>query len=238
MSSLESSGHNGPGKRSVRSFVIRGGRLTPGQERAIDRLWPKYGIDITADSGKLDLEQLFGREAAVIAEIGFGNGDATWQTALAYPEENFIGIEVHRPGVGRLLMALEKHRIPNVRIACQDAVEFMGENIPAASLAGIRIYFPDPWPKKRHHKRRIVQPAFVQQLAVTMKPGGILHLATDWKPYAEHMTQVLAGSPEFRNLAESGVYSHKPDWRPETHFEKRGRRLGHEVFDLLYERLP
>ena len=226
-----------PGKRPVRSFVIRGGRLTPGQERAIDRLWPEFGIDAEPGSGPLDFEKLFGRRAPVIAEIGFGNGDATWQTALAHPGQNFIGIEVHRPGVGRLLMALEKHQIFNVRIACQDAVEFLAESVPPASLDGIRIYFPDPWPKKRHHKRRIVQPEFVARLAACLKPGGVLHLATDWAPYAEHMTEVLTDIPSFRNLAAEGHYSPRPDWRPETHFEKRGRRLGHDVFDLLYERL-
>ena len=224
------------GRRPVRSFVIRGGRLTPGQERAIDRLWPKFGIDKKSQAGRLDFEQVFGRKAPVIAEIGFGNGDATWQTAQAHPEQNFIGIEVHRPGVGRLLMALEECDLSNVRIACEDAVEFLDEHIAPASLDGIRIYFPDPWPKKRHHKRRIVQPGFIQQLARCMKPGAILHLATDWKPYAEHMSEVLTGSSEFRNLAEEGDYCPKPDWRPETHFERRGKRLGHEVFDLLYER--
>ena len=238
MSGPDPTGQSRPGKRPVRSFVIRGGRLTPGQERAIDRLWPEFGIDVAPGSGTLDLEALFHRRAPVIAEIGFGNGNATWQTALAHPDEDFIGIEVHRPGVGRLLMALEKHRISNVRIACQDAVEFVAEHIPPASLAGIRIYFPDPWPKTRHHKRRIVQPAFIRQVAASLKPGGILHLATDWAPYAEHMTGVLAGSSEFRNLSESGDYCPRPEWRPETHFEKRGLRLGHEVFDLLYERVP
>lgn len=236
MSGPDPTGQMRPGNRPVRSFVIRGGRLTPGQEKAIDRLWPAFGIDTTAETGRLDFGALFGRNAPVIAEIGFGNGDATWQTALAHPEQNFIGIEVHRPGVGRLLMALEKHEIPNVRIACLDAVDFMGEHIPSASLDGIRIYFPDPWPKKRHHKRRIIQPDFVEVLASALKPGGILHMATDWAPYAEHMVEVLAGNGNFHNLAEAGPYSPKPDWRPETHFERRGKRLGHGVFDLLYEK--
>jgi tRNA (guanine-N7-)-methyltransferase len=217
--------------------VIRGGRLTPGQERAIDRLWSDYGIDAPEGSGHLDYEILFGRKAPVIAEIGFGNGEATWKTALAHPDQDFIGIEVHQPGVGRLLMALEEHGLTNVRIACEDAVAFMDEHIAPASLDGIRIYFPDPWPKKRHHKRRIVQPDFLARLATCMKPGAILHLATDWAPYAEHMTEVLSASAQFRNLAEKGHYCPKPGWRPETHFERRGRRLGHEVFDLLYERL-
>ena len=217
--------------------MIRGGRLTPGQEKAIERLWPQFGVDAQEGGGHLDYTELFGRAAPVIAEIGFGNGEATWKTAQSHPDQNFIGIEVHRPGVGRLLMALEEHELENVRIACEDAVEFMDEHIAPASLDGIRIYFPDPWPKKRHHKRRIVQPDFLARLAVCMKPGAILHLATDWAPYAEHMTEVLAQSKEFRNLAKDGDYCPKPDWRPETHFERRGVRLGHEVFDLLYERV-
>lgn len=231
-------GQSRAGKRPVRSFVIRGGRLTPGQEKAIDRLWPRYGIDASPGAGPISYPDLFGRTAPVIVEIGFGNGDATWQTAAAYPEQDFIGIEVHRPGVGRLLMALEKNEISNVRIACQDAVEFMAQSVPPASLAGIRIYFPDPWPKKRHHKRRIIQPPFVAQLARSLKPGAILHLATDWKPYAEHMTEVLAGSDQFTNLAKEGDYCPRPEWRPQTHFETRGQRLGHDVFDLMYQRQP
>lgn len=237
MTGPDPTGQNRPGKRPVRSFVIRGGRLTSAQERALDQLWPKFGIDSENDRGRLCFTELFGREAPVIVEIGFGNGDATWQTAAAYPEQDFLGIEVHRPGVGRLLMALEEKEIPNVRIACEDAVDFMADCIPPASLMGIRIYFPDPWPKKRHHKRRIIQPPFVKQLVSYMKPGAILHLATDWAPYAEHMTEVLSSSNQLRNMAEDGVYCSRPDWRPQTHFETRGQRLGHDVFDLLYERL-
>jgi tRNA (guanine-N7-)-methyltransferase len=179
---------------------------------------------------------LFGRQAPVIVEIGFGNGEATWRVARDYPEENFIGVEVHRPGVGHLLLALREHGVSNVRIACQDAVEFLCDFVPRASLAGVRIFFPDPWPKKRHHKRRLIQPAFVEALAVVMAPGAILHLATDWEPYAEHMTDVLAGSTAFLNRAEQGAFSPRPEWRPETRYERRGRRLGHPVYDLLYER--
>jgi tRNA (guanine-N7-)-methyltransferase len=236
MSGPDPTGRTQAGKRPVRSYVIRGGRLTSGQARALERLWPRYGIEGDGGRGPLDFAALFGREAEVIVEIGFGNGEATWRTALAHPEQDFIGVEVHRPGVGRLLMALEEHAIGNVRIACQDAVEFMRESVPPASLAGVRIYFPDPWPKKRHHKRRLVQPEFVDTLAGSLAPGGVLHIATDWAPYAEYMTEVLSTRPSFRNLAASGDYSARPDWRPQTRYERRGVRLGHRVYDLLYER--
>ena len=152
------------------------------------------------------------------------------------PDRNFIGVEVHQPGVGHLLMALDANGIDNVRIACEDAVPFFQQRIPAGSLAGIRIYFPDPWPKKRHHKRRIIQPEFVKQLARSMAKGGIVHLATDWQPYAEHMLEVMQSSPEFGNLSPTGDYSERPKWRPYTKYEQRGVRLGHEVRDMLFER--
>lgn len=235
MSAPDSTGQTGAGKRPIRTYVIRGGRLTAGQARALEELWPRFGVE--PGETPLDFESLFGRRAPVIVEIGFGNGEATWRTAQAYPDQDFLGIEVHPPGVGRLLLALEEHAITNVRIAREDAVEFMRDHIPPGALAGIRIYFPDPWPKKRHHKRRIVQPEFVAQLAGVLEPGGVLHLATDWAPYAEHMTEVLRASPEFRNLAASGEYCQRPEWRPETRYERRGLNLGHRVFDLLYERL-
>jgi tRNA (guanine-N7-)-methyltransferase len=210
--------------------------MTSGQAKALEELWPKYGIETDGSASPLDFPALFGRQAPVIVEIGFGNGEATWRVARDYPEENFIGVEVHRPGVGHLLLALREHGVSNVRIACQDAVEFLCDFVPRASLAGVRIFFPDPWPKKRHHKRRLIQPAFVEALAVVMAPGAILHLATDWEPYAEHMTDVLAGSTAFLNRAEQGAFSPRPEWRPETRYERRGRRLGHPVYDLLYER--
>lgn len=236
MSGPDTTGQTRAGRRPVRSYVIRGGRLTSGQARALERLWPQYGIETDGVHGPLDFTELFGREAEVIVEIGFGNGEATWRTALAHPEQDFIGVEVHRPGVGRLLMALKEHAIENVRIACQDAVDFMHTLVPQASLAGVRIYFPDPWPKKRHHKRRLVQPRFVDILARGMAPGAVLHIATDWAPYAEHMTEVLDANPSFCNLARSGDYSARPDWRPETRYERRGVKLGHRVYDLVYER--
>lgn len=230
-------GQPGARERPVRSYVIRGGRLTSGQARALDELWPKFGIEWRPGDPPIDFESLFGRRAPVIVEIGFGNGEATWRTAQAHPEQDFIGIEVHRPGVGRLLLALEENRLGNVRIACEDAVEFMQAAVPPASLDGVRLYFPDPWPKKRHHKRRLVQPPFVATLAAAMAPGAVLHLATDWTPYAEAMLEVLDAHPRLRNLAGAERFSPRPEWRPETRYERRGKSLGHRVHDLLYERV-
>jgi len=216
----------------VRSYVLRGGRLTAGQERALRELWPRFGIE--NDDGLLDLDQLFGSNAPVILEIGFGNGEATWQMASAHPEENYIAVEVHQPGVGHLLLKIEEHGIENIRIACADATEFLRNRVPEESLGGVRIYFPDPWPKKRHHKRRIIQPSFVRALASRMRLGAILHLATDWEPYAEHMLEVIGGVEGLTNLSASDGFSDKPEWRPETKYEKRGERLGHTVKDLLF----
>ena len=220
--------------RSIRSFVLRKGRLTIAQQHALDELWPHYGIE--RGETVLDIDDHFDRPAEVIVEIGFGNGESTWQMAQQEPEKNFIGIEVHEPGVGQLLMALEEHHIDNVRIACEDAVVFLQQRIADDSLAGIRIFFADPWPKKRHHKRRIIQPAFVSQLARCIRKGGILHLATDWQPYAVHMLEIMRLSTGFTNLSANGDYCERPDWRPYTRYEERGERLGHEVRDLLYQR--
>jgi tRNA (guanine-N7-)-methyltransferase len=220
--------------RPVRSFVLRGGRLTEGQKRALEELWPCFGIE--PGESELDFAILFGNDHPVIVEIGFGNGDATWRMASAHPEENYLGVEVHRPGVGRLLLMLEEHDIHNVRIACEDAVDFLGKRVPRASLEGVRIYFPDPWPKKRHHKRRIIQRPFVDLLAQKLKPGGILHMATDWGAYAEHMLEIMQQAPEFENLSPSGGACPQPQWRPSTKYEKRGERLGHAVSDLLFRR--
>jgi tRNA (guanine-N7-)-methyltransferase len=221
-------------RRPVRSYVLRGGRLTEGQKRALEELWPRFGIE--DGNSILDLEALFGNQAPVIMEIGFGNGDATWQMAIACPQENYLGVEVHRPGVGRLLLNIEKHGIENIRIVCADAIDFLRHRIPERSLAGVRIYFPDPWPKKRHHKRRIIQPEFVRLLASRMRSGARLHLATDWEPYADHMLEVLESGAGFVNLAGKGNFHRRPNWRPETKYEKRGDRLGHQVKDLLFAR--
>ena len=222
--------------RPVRSYVLRGGRVTDGQQRALDELWPRYGIP--DGRSELDLTAIFGNGHPVIAEIGFGNGEATWRMAHSHPEENFLGIEVHRAGIGRLLLALEERGIGNVRVACADAVDFLRQRIAPGALAGVRIYFPDPWPKKRHHKRRLVQPAFVALLASRMGEGAILHLATDWAPYAEHMLEVLHAAPEFENLAADGGTCQRPGWRPRTKYEQRGERLGHAVFDIVFRRRP
>lgn len=222
-------------KRSIRSFVLRGGRLTVAQRHALDELWPHYGIE--PGEAPLDCDDCFARPADVIVEIGFGNGESTWRMAQQEPNINFIAIDVHKPGVGQLLMALDANGIENVRIAREDAVPFLQRRMVTGSLAGVRIYFPDPWPKKRHHKRRLIQPEFVSQMARCLATGGILHLATDWQPYAQHMLEVLQSSAEFVNLSPSGDYCERPQWRPHTKYEQRGERLGHEVRDLLYQKL-
>ena len=218
--------------RPVRSYVLRGGRLTDGQRRALEDLWPRWGV--ADDEDVLNFAELFGNAAPVILEIGFGNGSATWRMAEAEPQHNFLGVEVHRPGVGRLLLQLAERGIGNVRVACTDAVELLRRRVPAASLAGVRIYFPDPWPKKR----RIVQPAFVDLLAARMAPGAVLHLATDWAPYAEHMRDVMSGAAAFEPQFAGSGSGCRPDWRPETKYERRGERLGHSVYDLVYLHRP
>ncbi len=224
--------------RAVRSFVLRSGRLTEGQQRAMDELLPRFSVsnrDANRD-GCIDFASLFGNRRPVILEIGFGNGDATWQMARQNPLENFIGVEVHKPGVGHLLLKLEENTIENVRIACEDGVEFLRRRVASGSLQGLRLYFPDPWPKKRHHKRRIVQPEFVSLLAEKLSAGGIVHFATDWQNYAEQMLDLLQRNPAFENLSERGDYCPRPPWRPLTKYEKRGQKLGHGVYDLLFRR--
>ena len=220
--------------RRVRSFVLRGGRLTQGQKRALDQLWPRYGIESMPE--KLDFFQLFGNQNPVIIDIGFGNGESTWQMAKVHPAENLLAVEVHLPGVGHLLLKLEEHHLENVRVACADAVELLQSRVADGVLSGARLYFPDPWPKKRHHKRRIVQAEFVKLLERKIKPGGLLHLASDWMPYAEHMLQVMEASTVFENCAPSGGFYPRPDWRVQTKYEARGQRLEHRVHDLMYRR--
>jgi len=223
-------------RRPVRSYVLRTGRLTEGQKRALGELLPVFGVEGQGET--LDLAALFGNGNPVILEIGFGDGEATWRMAKDHPEENFIGVEVHPPGVGHLLLALEREAIRNVRVVCHDAVEFLENRVPDHSLAGVRLFFPDPWPKKRHYKRRIVKPAFMELLARKMRAGAILHMATDWFPYAEHALNVMRRAGEFENLSHQGTFSTRPAWRPQTKYEWRGERLGHEVRDLLFRRLP
>jgi len=220
--------------RTVRSFVRREGRLTPGQERALEHLWPQYGIDEA--EGLLDLDTLFGRTAPIVFEIGFGNGSSLAEMAAKQPDTNFIGVEVHRPGVGHLLQLIEEQGLTNCRVACTDAVELLKYRISDNSLDRLQLYFPDPWHKKRHHKRRIIQPAFVTLLSQKIKPGGHLHMATDWQHYAEQMLDDLSQNNDFKNCADDSGYIPRPDYRPLTKFEQRGQRLGHGVWDLLFVR--
>ena len=198
-------------------------------------MWPEFGIE--HGDTVLEFDQLFGRSAEVIVEIGFGNGTSTWQMAQLEADRNFIGIEVHEPGVGQLLLALQRHGLTNVRLVRGDAVPFLQQRIAPGSLAGVRVYFPDPWPKRRHHKRRIIQPEFISQLARCITNHGILHLATDWQAYADHMLEVMQASPDFANLSATGDYCDRPGWRPHTKYELRGENLGHAVRDLLFEKL-
>ena len=219
--------------RRIRSFVRREGRLTPGQSRALERWWPEYGLPETDE--QLDFARLFGRHAPTLLEIGFGNGDALLEMAQRHPGWNFIGIEVHRPGVGHLLKSVGELGLPNLRVSSRDAIEVLENQVPDASLDRVMLYFPDPWPKKRHHKRRIVQPPFVRLVARKLAPGGEFHLATDWENYAEHMREVLEATAEFENVSPE-MYALRPEDRPLTKFERRGQRLGHNVRDLVYRR--
>jgi len=220
--------------RPIRSFVTRAGRITPAQERALATLWPKYGVE--AGAAPLDFAALFGRAASRTVEIGFGNGENLIALAEAHPERDYLGIEVHRPGVGRLLLALEERQLSNVRVICRDAVEVLERQIAPGSLAEILILFPDPWPKKRHHKRRLIQPPFVALLTRALARDGVLRLATDWQPYAVEMLEVLEAAAQLRNLAADRGFVVRPPERPPTRFERRGERLGHEVWDLAYRR--
>jgi tRNA (guanine-N7-)-methyltransferase len=221
-----------PPARAIRSFVTRAGRLTDAQQRALRELWPRYGVAFEAKL--LELDALFGRRAARVVEIGFGNGDHLAALAAARPEQDLLGIEVHRPGVGRLLLAIHERGLTNLRIVCHDAVAVFEEQIPPHSLDEVFILFPDPWMKKRHHKRRLIQPAFVAVLTERLKAGGLLRLATDWQPYAEQMLQVLDAVPQLTNLAGNERFMPRPEARERTRFEARGERLGHPVWDLGY----
>ncbi len=221
-------------RRRIRSFVRREGRITPSQKVALEQLWPRYGIDLNGQM--LDWTQMFGRDAPRVLEIGFGNGESLLAQALAHPEQDYLGIEVHRPGVGRLLTRLAEHNLDNVRVICADAVEILDRHLAPASVDCVELYFADPWPKSRHHKRRIVQTGFADLVAQVLKPGGRWLLATDWAPYAEHMLAVLNKHPEFANLSTAGDFVPRPPERMLTRFEQRGLKLGHEVFDLAYRR--
>ena len=237
--------------RPIRSFVRREGRLTRGQQRAIDDLWAQFGVNsagpdtleadrIARAEPILELDSLFGRAPAsgrqTVLEIGFGNGASLAEMAAAHPENDYLGIEVHRPGVGNLIRLLAERDLHNVRVVCDDAVQILKHRLPDACLDRVQLFFPDPWHKKRHHKRRIVSPEFAALIARKLKPGGIFHLATDWQDYAEQMMEVLSAAPDYQNLAGANAYSPRPDWRPLTKFEQRGQRLGHGVWDLLFTR--
>jgi tRNA (guanine-N7-)-methyltransferase len=223
-----------PPRRAIRSFVVRAGRMTVAQERAWTELWPRFGLE-SADA-PLDLAAVFGRDAPRTLEIGFGNGESLVSLAAEHPERDLLGIEVHRPGVGHLLLRIEELGLRNLRVICRDAVEVLERCIAEASLDEVLLYFPDPWPKKRHHKRRIVQPGFVALVASRLRPGGVLRMATDWQPYAEHMLAIAGACATLRNDSAEGDYVPRPASRPVTRFERRGQRLGHGVWDLAFRR--
>jgi len=217
--------------RPVRSFVLRQGRLTRGQQQALENIWPIYGIE--REDSLLKNEHLFPKPQPLTLEIGFGDGVSLAAMAEDAPDKNFIGIEVHTPGVGRLLHLIEDKGLKNVRVMDDDAVEIIKHRVPEDSLDRVQLFFPDPWHKKRHNKRRIVQPDFVSLVASRLKPEGVFHLATDWEEYAEHMAEVMEASEDFKSISDS-PFSAKPKERSETKFERRGLKLGHGVWDLLY----
>jgi len=221
--------------RSIRSFVMRAGRLGPGQARALAELGPRYVLPYVETT--FDFAAAFGRDAPRVLEIGFGMGDATAAIAAALPGTDFIGVEVHTPGVGALLKRIGEQQLGNLRLIQHDAVEVLQRMIAPASLTGVHVFFPDPWHKKKHHKRRLIQGEFVRLLASRLRDGGYLHCATDWQPYAEQMLEVLDAEPALANSAGAG-YAAKPAYRPLTKFENRGLKLGHGVWDLVYTKRP
>jgi tRNA (guanine-N7-)-methyltransferase len=220
--------------RAIRSFVVRAGRMTTAQERAWQDLWPRYGIETTG--AQIDFAAEFGCTAPVTLEIGFGNGESLVALASAHPERSFVGLEVHRPGVGHLMLQCEAKKLANVRAVCHDAVEILQQAVANDSVDEVLLYFPDPWPKKRHHKRRIVQPDFAELVARKLRPSGVFRMATDWQPYAEHMLAVASRCALLENVSATGDFVARPDSRPLTRFERRGQRLGHGVWDLAFRR--
>ncbi|MGY4829696.1 tRNA (guanosine(46)-N7)-methyltransferase TrmB [Sphaerotilaceae bacterium SBD11-9] len=221
-----------PPRRSIRSFVVRAGRMGTGQIRALETLGPKFVLPYAPQP--LAPAQVYGRQAPLVLEIGFGMGGATAQIAQALPGTDFLGVEVHTPGVGALLKLIDEKRLSNLRIVQHDAVEVLEHMVAPGSLAGVHIFFPDPWHKKKHNKRRLVQAPFIARLVTRLAPGGYLHCATDWQPYAEQMLEVLSAEPALRNTTEG--YAPRPDYRPLTKFENRGLKLGHGVWDLVFVR--
>ncbi|POD91950.1 tRNA (guanosine(46)-N7)-methyltransferase TrmB [Pectobacterium odoriferum] len=226
---------NGRPMRRIRSFVRRQGRLTNGQQLALDNYWPVMGVEYQTEL--VDFNALFGRDAPVVLEIGFGMGASLVTMAAQHPEQNFLGIEVHLPGVGACLAAAQEAGISNLRVMCHDAIEVLMNMIPDGSLSMVQLFFPDPWHKARHNKRRIVQVPFVELVQSKLKVGGVFHMATDWEPYAQHMLEVMTSVTEYRNLSNNNEYVERPESRPLTKFEARGQRLGHGVWDLMFERI-
>jgi len=219
-------------KRTIRSFVVRGGRMTEGQQKNYEANWAVYGLNLA--DGRVDYATVFGRESDAIIEVGFGMGSSLAEMAKKAPEKDFIGIEVHPPGVAKLMMLAKEQGITNLRVYCDDAIEVMANCLPQKAASVFQLFFPDPWHKKKHNKRRIVQPLFAQQVANVLKTGGHFHMATDWQPYAEHMIEVMEEQAQYENAAGKGLYHPRPEWRPLTKFEQRGERLGHGVWDLIY----
>jgi len=226
---------NGRPLRRIRSFVRRQGRLTKGQQLALDQYWPEMGVEFQQEP--LDLERLFGRDAPVVLEIGFGMGASLVTMAQNNPQQNFLGIEVHAPGVGACLGSAKEAGVENLRVMCHDAVEVLEKMIPDNSLRMVQLFFPDPWHKARHNKRRIVQVPFAELVMRKLKLGGVFHMATDWEAYAEHMLEVMSSIDGYKNQSETENYVPRPETRPLTKFEQRGQRLGHGVWDLMFERI-
>lgn len=221
--------------RRIKSFVRRQGRLSQAQKLALESQWPTFGLELKPE--KLDLETVFGRQSDTILEIGFGMGTSLAKMAENNPNQNYIGIEVHRPGVGALLKLVEEKQLTNIRVYNDDAIEVLAQCIPENSLKAVYLFFPDPWHKKRHHKRRIVQPEFAKMIAKHLRPEGQFHMATDWQNYAEHMMTVLTNEPGYKNISGHEKYHPRPKYRPLTKFEQRGHRLGHGVWDLIFEKV-
>lgn len=219
-------------QRAIRSFVLRQGHLSPGQQRAMDEGMPRWGIEYRPEG--IDLEQAFGRAAPKILEIGFGMGGATAEIAAANPAQDYLGVEVHSPGVGNLCKLIAEKELSNLRIIRHDAVEVLDHMLADGSLDGVHIFFPDPWHKKRHNKRRLIQAPLVEKLVAKLKPGGYLHAATDWEDYALQIMEVFSGQPQLVNSADG--YAPRPDYRPLTKFEARGIKLGHGVWDVIFRR--
>lgn len=223
-------------RKAVRSYVIRGGRITAGQKAAFDRYWEAYGLSLY--QGSMDSVKVFGRSAPLVVEVGFGMGDSLVAMASTETDKDYLGIEVHPPGVGRLINAAGKGGLHNLRVYMADAVDVLKDCVPDQSIDRFQLYFPDPWHKKKHHKRRIVQPEFVQLIATKLKSGALLHFATDWEHYAEQMAEVLQAAPGLVSEGGNSPFVERPPFRPITKFEQRGARLGHGIWDLLYRKTP